>query len=121
MKMNREKIELHEVLLAKAGLYEVVYKDMGFPIYIGGDKKKLSVWGGKAETSLGEWDIIDWNNPELLSRMDAIIEGFTPCTKCGRRMKKDEISLEYFAGRYCEDCATPELRARKKSDYVNLD
>lgn len=86
-------------------------------------KEKLTIWNENGNTLIYTCDIKDVKGlgAEIRRCLEASIKGFTICSICHKELKKDEIELYWFAGRYCKECTTDEMRQSKQNDYSRLD
>lgn len=58
---------------------------------------------------------------ELENILDKYTDGYAICSICRKPMPRSEVALDFFAGRYCKECVTPELEKEREWAYSHLE
>jgi len=89
----------------------------------------IAVWdatGGTALCTLFQ-EMIDKESDTLSDKNYKILcnvseqhsKGITPCSKCKKLLKKEEIAGRYFAGVYCTECWEGEMKEIEAKENYN--
>jgi len=93
------------------------------------DEWHISIWDAGGSTSIcditqemvdKETDILsDVNYKTLCKFSEQYSRGITPCSRCGKSLKKEEIAGRYFAGVYCTECWEGEMKEIEAKETYN--
>lgn len=76
--------------------------------------RTLIISNTSGTTYICEQDIQDISQESTKLKINKIltkvVDGFEVCACCRKPMDKNEIGLKIYAGVYCNECTTPELK-----------
>lgn len=83
----------------------------------------LTIWERSGIVLVYRYNIKDFKTleAEIYRCLNASSQGFVICSACRKAMLKKDVTLDWFAGRYCQDCTTPQMRRERNLDYYYLD